>query len=110
MLSYFLQDEDGMMLDTHSIAAGLNYPGVRPEHAFLKDSGKCRYVAVNDEEALKAFALLSKKEGIISALESAHAVAYAVRMAEEMDKDSIIIVNLSGRGDKDMGIVMEMMA
>lgn len=109
MLSYFLQDEDGMMLDTHSIAAGLDYPGVGPEHAFLKDSKRCRYVAVNDEEALKAFALLSKKEGIIPALESSHAVAYALKMAEEMDKDSIIVVNLSGRGDKDMSIVMEVM-
>jgi tryptophan synthase beta chain len=106
MLSYFLQDEEGMMLDTHSISAGLDYPGVGPEHAFLKEIGRCEYVAVGDEEALRAFTALSRLEGIIPALESAHAVAYAMEMAKEMERDSIIIVNLSGRGDKDIGIVM----
>ncbi len=110
MLSYFLQDEDGMMLDTHSIAAGLDYPGVGPEHAYLKDTGRCEYVAVSDAEALEAFRLLSQREGIMPALESAHALAYAVKMAEELDKDDIIIVNLSGRGDKDIGIVREVMS
>lgn len=108
MLSYFLQDDDGMILDTHSIAAGLDYPGVGPEHAFLKDTGRCEYVAVGDADALEAFKLLSQKEGIIPAMESAHALAYAVKMAEEMDRDDVIVVNLSGRGDKDIGLVMEM--
>lgn len=110
MLSYFLQDEDGMMLDTHSVAAGLDYPGVGPEHAYLKDTGRCEYVTITDAEALKAFRLLSRKEGIMPALESAHALAYAFKMAEEMDKDSIIVVNLSGRGDKDIGIVREVLS
>ncbi len=110
MLSYFLQDEDGMMLDTHSIAAGLDYPGVGPEHAYLKDTGRCEYVAVSDAEALEAFRLLSQKEGIMPALESAHALAYAVKMAEEMERDDIIVVNLSGRGDKDISIVREVMS
>ena len=108
MLSYFLQNDDGMILDTHSIAAGLDYPGVGPEHAFLKDTGRCEYVAVGDIDALEAFKLLSQKEGIIPAMESAHALAYAVKMAEEMDRDDVIVVNLSGRGDKDIGLVMEM--
>ncbi len=110
MLSYFLQDEDGMMLDTHSVAAGLDYPGVGPEHAYLRDMGRCEYVTITDAEALKAFRLLSRKEGIMPALESAHALAYAFKMAEEMDKDSIIVVNLSGRGDKDIGIVREVLS
>jgi len=105
MLSYFLQDEDGMMLDTHSISAGLDYPGVGPEHAYLKHIGRGEYVTVNDGEALNAFKMLSKLEGIIPALESAHAVAYAIKLAEEMGRDDVIVVNLSGRGDKDMGIV-----
>lgn len=110
MLSYFLQDENGMMLDTHSISAGLDYPGVGPEHAYLKEIERCEYVAVKDDEALDAFMMLSKLEGIIPALESAHAVAYAIKMAEEMDRDDVIVINLSGRGDKDMGIVMERIA
>ncbi len=110
MLSYFLQDEDGMMLDTHSVAAGLDYPGVGPEHAYLRDTGRCEYVTITDAEALEAFRLLSRKEGIMPALESAHALAYAFKMAEEMDKDSIIVVNLSGRGDKDIGIVREVLS
>ncbi len=106
MLSYFLQDEDGQILATHSIAAGLDYPGVGPEHAWLKEIGRVEYVSVTDEDALKAFLMLSKTEGILPALESAHALAYATKIAEEL-KGGIIIVNLSGRGDKDLGIVRE---
>ncbi len=106
MLSYFLQDEDGQILDTHSIAPGLDYPGVGPEHAYLKEIGRAEYVAVMDEEALKAYLELSKTEGIIPALESSHALAYAMKIAREMSRDEIVVVNLSGRGDKDLGIVM----
>lgn len=107
MLSYFLQDEDGQILDTYSIAPGLDYPGVGPEHAYLKEIGRAEYVTVTDEEALKAFIELSKTEGILPALESAHALAYAMKTAGEMEKDEIIVVNLSGRGDKDLDIVMK---
>lgn len=106
MLSYFLQDEDGQMKSTHSIAAGLDYPGVGPEHAFLHKLKKAEYVAVDDEEAINAFIHLSKSEGIIPALESSHAVSQAMKVAKEMDKDDVVIVNLSGRGDKDLSIVM----
>ncbi len=109
MLSYFLQDDDGQIATTHSVAAGLDYPGVGPEHAYLKESGRAEYVAVTDEQALKAFAELSKAEGIIPALESAHAVAYAMEIAKEMQRDEIAVVNLSGRGDKDLGIVMDLL-
>jgi tryptophan synthase beta chain len=105
MLSYFLQDEDGMISDTHSIAAGLDYPGVGPEHAYLKEIGRVEYSAATDSEALNAFLKLSRLEGIIPALESAHALAYLEK--DESLRDSIVIVNLSGRGDKDLGIVME---
>ncbi len=107
MLSYFLQDEDGQILDTYSIAPGLDYPGVGPEHAYLKEIGRAEYVTVNDDEALKAFIELSKTEGILPALESAHALAYAMKIAGEMDRDDVIVVNLSGRGDKDLDIVMK---
>ncbi len=107
MLSYFLQDEDGQIATTHSIAAGLDYPGVGPEHAWLKEIGRAEYVAVTDEQALRAFVELSKTEGILPALESAHALAYAIELAKDMSRDEILIVNLSGRGDKDLGIVME---
>ena len=107
MLSYFLQDEDGQIATTHSIAPGLDYPGVGPEHAWLKEIGRAEYVAVTDEQALKAFIELSRTEGILPALESAHALAYAMELAKGMDRDEIIVVNLSGRGDKDLGIVME---
>jgi len=107
MLSYFLQDDDGQISTTHSVAAGLDYPGVGPEHAWLKESGRAEYVAATDEQALKAFIELSKTEGILPALESAHALAYAMELAKEMEKDEIIVVNLSGRGDKDLEIVME---
>jgi len=106
MLSYFLQDEDGQIRPTHSISAGLDYPGVGPEHAYLKDMGAVEYVGITDEEALNAFLELSKTEGIIPALESSHALAHAMKIAKEMDSDEIIIVNLSGRGDKDLDTVM----
>ncbi len=109
MLSYFLQDEDGQIATTHSVAAGLDYPGVGPEHAWMKEVGRAEYVAVTDEEALEAFSLLSRLEGIIPALESAHAVAYAVKVAGEMSRDEIVVVNLSGRGDKDLEIVMNLL-
>jgi tryptophan synthase beta chain len=103
--SYVLQDEHGQISETHSISAGLDYPGVGPEHSYLKDSGRAEYVSVDDKEALEAFQLLCRSEGITPALESAHAVAYAVKLAAELDKDKIIVINISGRGDKDMGIV-----
>ncbi len=103
--SYVLQDEHGQISQTHSISAGLDYPGVGPEHSYLKDTGRAQYVGVNDTEALDAFRLLCRTEGIIPALESAHAVAQAVRMAGSLDKSRNIIVSLSGRGDKDLDIV-----
>ncbi|MDA8441109.1 MAG: tryptophan synthase subunit beta [Peptococcaceae bacterium] len=99
---YVMQDEAGEPLPTHSIAAGLDYPGVGPEHSYLKETGRASYVAVTDDEALQAFMTLSRVEGIIPALESAHAVAYALKLAPTLDRDKIIIVNLSGRGDKDV--------
>ena len=104
-LSYLLQDGDGQILGTHSLAAGLDYPGVGPEHSMLKDSGRVGYTSVTDREALMAFNLLSKREGIIPALESAHAVAGLVRLSGEFGRDDIVIVNLSGRGDKDLAEV-----
>ncbi len=103
--SYLLQDDDGQVTPTHSISAGLDYPGVGPEHAYLKDIGRVTYTHITDDEALDAFKLLSRLEGIIPALESAHAVAHAVRAAAEMPEDRIVLVNLSGRGDKDLDIV-----
>lgn len=105
--SYAMVDEKGEPLPTHSIAAGLDYPGVGPEHSYLKDTGRAQYVSVTDEEALEAFKLLARIEGIIPALESAHAVAYAMKVAPTMSKDQIIIVNVSGRGDKDVQQVFE---
>ncbi|ALV62724.1 Tryptophan synthase beta chain [Thermococcus sp. 2319x1] len=105
MLSYFLQNEEGQITPAHSVSAGLDYPGVGPEHAYLKESGRAEYVTVTDGEALKAFHELSRTEGILPALESAHAIAYAMKIAPEMERDEIIIVNLSGRGDKDLDIV-----
>jgi tryptophan synthase beta chain len=95
-----LKDEEGNAGNTHSIAAGLDYPGVGPEHSFLKKSGRAEYTTVNDEEAVEAFHMLSRMEGITPALESAHAIAYAAKKAEEIDEDQIIVVNLSGRGTK----------
>jgi len=106
-LSYVLQDERGQIAATHSISAGLDYPSIGPEHAFLHDAGRIAYVSASDEEALEAFRLLSRVEGIIPALESAHAVAHAVRLAGEMERDEIMIVNLSGRGDKDVQAVAD---
>lgn len=101
-LSYLLQDEYGQIKETHSIAAGLDYPGVGPEHSFLKESGRAEYAAVTDKEVVEAFKRLSKLEGIIPALESSHAIAYAIKLAKTLNKDSAIVVNLSGRGDKDI--------
>jgi len=103
--TYLLQDEDGQIIDTHSVSAGLDYPGVGPEHAWLKDSGRAEYVAVTDADALKAFHECCRLEGIIPALETAHAIAYATQLAPTMPRDSLILVNLSGRGDKDMHTV-----
>ena len=103
--SHILQDEAGQIRETHSISAGLDYPGVGPEHSYYKESGRASYLAVTDEEALEGFNLLSQKEGIIPALEPAHAIYYAARLAHELSKEQIILVNLSGRGDKDMDIV-----
>jgi tryptophan synthase beta chain len=105
--TYLLQDENGQILSTHSISAGLDYPGVGPEHAWLKESGRAEYVAVTDDEALQAFHDLCRLEGIIPALESAHALAYASKVAPRMRRDQILLVNLSGRGDKDMHTVAE---
>jgi len=105
--TYLLQDEHGQIIETHSISAGLDYPGVGPEHAWLKDSGRAEYVTVTDDEALKAFHDLCHYEGIIPALESSHALAHAAKIAPAMPKDRILLVNLSGRGDKDMHTVAE---
>jgi tryptophan synthase beta chain len=107
--TYLLQDANGQITETHSISAGLDYPGVGPEHAWLKDSKRAEYVAVTDEDALRAFHELCRHEGIIPALESAHAVAHAMKMAPSMPKDALILVNLSGRGDKDMHTVASRM-
>ena len=104
-LTYLLQDSDGQILDGHSISAGLDYPGVGPEHGILFETGRVNYVAVNDEDAVNAFQILSQQEGIIPALESAHAIAYAIKLAKEMRPEQTIIVNLSGRGDKDLNTV-----
>ena len=103
--TYLMEDKNGQIIHTHSISAGLDYPGVGPEHAWLKDSGRAQYVAIDDDEALQAFHDLTRIEGIIPALESSHALAYASKLAPCMDKDQIIIVNLSGRGDKDIHTV-----
>jgi tryptophan synthase beta chain len=106
-LSYLLQDTHGQVLEAHSVSAGLDYPGVGPEHSYLKDSGRAEYVAVTDEEALEAFQLLARTEGILPALESAHAVAYAAKLAPVMNRDRIMIINISGRGDKDVPSISE---
>ena len=105
--TYLLQDAHGQIIETHSISAGLDYPGVGPEHALLKDSGRAEYVTITDDEALKAFHDLCHLEGIIPALESSHALAHAAKIAPDMSKDKILLVNLSGRGDKDMHTVAE---
>jgi tryptophan synthase beta chain len=106
--TYLIQDENGQIIETHSISAGLDYPGVGPEHAWLKDIGRAEYVAVTDDEALEAFHALCRYEGIMPALESSHALAYAARYAPTLSKDQLLLVNLSGRGDKDMATVAEM--
>ncbi len=107
MLTYVLQNEDGQIEATHSISAGLDYPGVGPEHSYLKASGRAKYVAASDEEALEAFTELSQLEGIIPALEPAHAVSYAMKIASKMTKEQTVVINLSGRGDKDVNVVAE---
>jgi tryptophan synthase beta chain len=108
-MSYVLQDDNGQVAATHSVSAGLDYPSIGPEHAFLHDAGRVEYVSVSDSEALEAFQLLCRLEGIIPALESAHAVAYAMKVARELSRDQIVIVNLSGRGDKDVNSVREVL-
>ena len=105
--TYVLQDKNGQVIETHSISAGLDYPGVGPEHAWLKDSGRAEYVPISDAEALAAFHTLCRVEGIIPALESSHAVAYGMKLAKTMSPDQVVLVNLSGRGDKDMHTVAE---
>ncbi len=109
MKSYFLQTQEGQILDTHSVSAGLDYPGVGPEHAWLKETGRAEYTTVTDEEALEGFKILAKTEGIIPALESAHAVIKAVEIAKDIGKGGIVVVNLSGRGDKDIAHVMDLL-
>jgi tryptophan synthase beta chain len=106
--TYLMQDEDGQIIETHSISAGLDYPGVGPEHAWLKDIKRAEYVAITDDEALAAFHGLCRTEGIIPALESSHALAYAEKLAKAMSPDQIILVNLSGRGDKDINTVAKL--
>jgi len=103
--TYLMEDSDGQIIETHSISAGLDYPGVGPEHAWLKDTGRANYVAVTDEEALEAFHRLTRTEGIIPALESSHAIAQAMKLAPDLDRDKTLLINLSGRGDKDMHTV-----
>lgn len=102
MKSYFLQNDDGQITEAHSISAGLDYPGIGPEHAYLFDRKRVNYVSVTDQEALEAFQLCSKMEGIIPALESSHAIAYALKLAPTLPSDNLMVVNLSGRGDKDI--------
>jgi len=105
MKSYFCQDEDGQIAPVYSISAGLDYPGIGPEHALLHDSGRAEYVPITDQEAVDAFEYLSKTEGIIPAIESAHAVAYARKLAPQMEQDEIVVINISGRGDKDVAAI-----
>jgi tryptophan synthase beta chain len=109
-LSYVLQDENGQIAGTHSVSAGLDYPAVGPEHSCLHDSGRVRYTSITDAQALEAFQLLSRLEGIIPALESSHAIAELIRLAPDLEKDSVVIVNLSGRGDKDVNQVAELIS
>ena len=100
--SYLLQDKDGQVMETHSISAGLDYPGVGPEHSYLKKTRRAEYVSITDDEALDSFRWLARAEGIIPALESAHAVAYARKLVPTLSKDQVVVINLSGRGDKDV--------
>jgi len=106
-MSYLLQDKNGQVATTHSVSAGLDYPSIGPEHAFLHDSKRVEYLSVTDDEALEAFQILSKMEGIIPALESSHAVAQALKLAREMKPEQLVVVNLSGRGDKDVNTVRD---
>jgi tryptophan synthase beta chain len=103
--TYLIEDNDGQITETHSVSAGLDYPGVGPEHAWLKDIGRVQYDAVTDDEALAAFHELTRIEGILPALESSHAIAYAIKLARKMSPDQAILINLSGRGDKDIHTV-----
>jgi tryptophan synthase beta chain len=105
MRTYLMQDDAGQIIETHSVSAGLDYPGVGPEHAWLKDIGRAEYVAADDEEALEAFKELTKVEGIMPALETAHGIAYVKKLAPTLSKEQTIIVNVSGRGDKDINTV-----
>ena len=105
MKSYFCQDKYGQIAPVYSISAGLDYPGIGPEHAYLHDTGRAEYVAITDDEAVNAFEYLSKVEGIIPAIESSHALAYAMKLAPTMDKDKIIVITISGRGDKDCAAI-----
>jgi tryptophan synthase beta chain len=100
--TYVICDDDGQIVETHSVSAGLDYPGVGPEHSFLSDAGRAQYVGVTDDEALEAFHTLARTEGILAALESSHAVAQAIKLARELPKDALVLCNLSGRGDKDV--------
>jgi tryptophan synthase beta chain len=106
--TYLMQDQDGQIIETHSISAGLDYPGVGPEHAWLKDIKRAEYVAVTDDEAMAAFHRLCRTEGIIPALESSHALAYAEKLAATMSPEQVLLVNLSGRGDKDINTVAQL--
>jgi tryptophan synthase beta chain len=105
--SYLLMDDDGQIVETHSISAGLDYPGVGPELSYLKDVGRARFVSITDDEALEGFKLLCRTEGIIPALESSHAIAYAAKLVNEFSSEQTVVINLSGRGDKDMHTVAE---
>ena len=105
MKSLFCQNEDGQIAPVYSISAGLDYPGIGPEHAMLKAENRAEYVAITDDEAVEAFDYLSKTEGIIPAIESSHAIAYAMKYAPTLDKDKIVVVNVSGRGDKDVAAI-----
>ena len=109
MKSYFCQDEDGQIAPVYSISAGLDYPGIGPEHAYLRDSGRAEYVPVTDDEAVDAFEYLSRLEGIIPAIESSHAVAYLEKLMPTTSKDDLIVVNISGRGDKDTERLLQLL-
>ena len=105
--TYLLQDKEGQITEAHSISAGLDYPGIGPEHAWLKEKGRVEYVAATDDEAVEAFQLLCKLEGIIPALESSHALAHTIKLAPSLSKDNLLVMNLSGRGDKDVPQIAE---
>jgi len=106
--TYLMEDENGQIAGTHSVSAGLDYPGVGPEHSWLKDIGRANYVSVTDDEAMEGFRKLTRVEGIMPALETAHAVAYAIKLAATMDKDQTVVINVSGRGDKDINTVAKL--